>query len=157
MRNAELINSPKKIILPAPCLYPLSTTFPGPEARALRGKIMRHTSFLGPGGQALLSLRTGGFRCRGARRGARWARLILRKQGRIFDWISFPSDSFSAQRPCFRATSLLLGRKNNPKRWASTPFPLHKALKNDIFRATPPPKMAEGLNRCKYMLPETKR
>jgi hypothetical protein len=63
---------------------------PGSEARALRGKTIRHASFLGPGGQALLSLRTGGFRCRGARRGARWTRLILRKHGRIFDWIFFP-------------------------------------------------------------------
>jgi hypothetical protein len=32
---------------------------PGPEARALREKIMRHASFLGPGGLAILSPRTG--------------------------------------------------------------------------------------------------
>jgi hypothetical protein len=32
---------------------------PGPEARALRVKTMRHRSFLGPGGQAVLSPRTG--------------------------------------------------------------------------------------------------
>jgi hypothetical protein len=31
---------------------------PGPEARALRAKTIRRTSFLGPGGQAVLSSRT---------------------------------------------------------------------------------------------------
>jgi hypothetical protein len=41
--------------------------------------------------------------------------LILRKQGRIFDWISFPADAFSTHRPCFRATSLLFSRKETRK------------------------------------------
>ena len=48
---------------------------PGPEARALRAKIMRQHSFSGLGGQAVLSPGKGLFRCRGARPGARWARL----------------------------------------------------------------------------------
>ncbi len=74
------------------------------------------------GGQAILSLITWVFRCRGAR----WARLILRKQGGIFDWISFPADAFSAQRPCFRATSLLFGRKKNRKSEG------RQAIKGDI-------------------------
>jgi hypothetical protein len=37
---------------------------PGPDARALRAKTMKHALFFGPGGQAVLSLRTGLFRCR---------------------------------------------------------------------------------------------
>ena len=44
---------------------------PGPEARALRAKTMRPASFLGRGGQAVLSLGIGLFRCRGAPVGAR--------------------------------------------------------------------------------------
>jgi hypothetical protein len=40
---------------------------PGPEARPLRAKIMRQFSFLGLGGQAVLSPRTGVIRCRGSR------------------------------------------------------------------------------------------
>ncbi len=88
---------------------------PGPEARALRAKSMRHAPFLGPGGQAVLSLITGVFRCRGARLGARWARPILRKHGDTSEWISFPADAFSAHRPCFRATSLLFSRKQTRK------------------------------------------
>jgi len=88
---------------------------PGPEVRALREKIMRRLSFLGSGGQALLSPRTGLFRCRGARPGAQWARLFLRKPDRIAGWISFPADAFSAQRPYFRATSLLFRRKEKNK------------------------------------------
>jgi hypothetical protein len=44
---------------------------PGPEARPLRVKIMRRVSFLGPGGQAVLSEQKGLFRCKGARSGAR--------------------------------------------------------------------------------------
>jgi hypothetical protein len=94
---------------------------PGPEVRLRRTpKIMRHASVLGPGGQAVLSPRTGLFRCRGARSirldcelGARWARPILRKHGRTSDWISFPADAFCAQRPSFRAPSLLMSRKRN--------------------------------------------
>ncbi len=43
------------------------SAFPGPEARTLREKTMRHPSLPGPGGQAILSPRTGLFRCRGAR------------------------------------------------------------------------------------------
>jgi hypothetical protein len=48
---------------------------PGQEAGALRGKTMRRIPFLGPGGQIVLSVRTGLFGCRGALLGARWARL----------------------------------------------------------------------------------
>jgi hypothetical protein len=70
---------------------------PGPKARALHAKIMRHASFLRPGGQAVLSLRTGVFRCRGARPGARAARPILRKQSRISGQNSFPADAFGVQ------------------------------------------------------------
>jgi hypothetical protein len=84
---------------------------PGPGARALRAKTMRQYSFSGLGGQAILSPGTGLSRCRGARPGARWARLILRKPDRISGCISFPADAFSAQRPSFRATSLLFRRK----------------------------------------------
>ena len=87
---------------------------PGPEARALRGKIMRHRSFLGSGGQAVLSPRRGVFRCRGARPGARAARPILRKPRRISGWNSFPTDAFSAQsrqRRDFRATSSVWSKK----------------------------------------------
>ena len=40
---------------------------PGPEARALRAKIIRQHSFSGLGGQAVLSPGTGLFRCRGGR------------------------------------------------------------------------------------------
>ena len=94
---------------------------PGPEAMALRGKTMRHASFLGPGGQVVLCPETGLCRCRGARPAARAARPILRKQSRISGQNSFPADAFSAQRPCFRATSLLLIRQNSHKseRWAN--------------------------------------
>jgi hypothetical protein len=97
---------------------------PGPEARALPGKTMRHGSFLdraGPlpsmvqGGQAILSPAIGVFRCRGARPGARAARPILRKPSRISGQNSFPADAFSAQRPCFRATSLVWSRKRTLK------------------------------------------
>jgi hypothetical protein len=87
-----------------------STEFPilpGPKARALRAKTIRQVSFSGSGGQAVLSLRTEVFRCRGARPGTPGARLILRKHGGICEWISSPADAFCAQRPCFRATSLL--------------------------------------------------
>jgi hypothetical protein len=35
--------------------------------------------------------------------------------GEISEWISFPADAFSAQRPCSRATSLLFGEKGNRK------------------------------------------
>jgi hypothetical protein len=84
---------------------------PGPEARALHGKIMRHESFLGPGGQTDLSPRTGIFRCRGAQPGARAARPIQRKPRRISGWNSFPADAFSVQRPCFRATSSVWSKK----------------------------------------------
>ena len=96
---------------------------PGPKARALRAKTMRQHSFSGLGGQAVHSPGTGLFRCRGARTsassaeppGARWARLILRKPDRISAWISFPADAFSAQRPSFRATSLLFRIKEKKK------------------------------------------
>jgi hypothetical protein len=40
---------------------------PGPGARALRAKTMRHPSFSGSGGQAVLRARTRLFRCKGAR------------------------------------------------------------------------------------------
>jgi len=88
---------------------------PGPEARALCAKTMRQHPFSGLGGQLVLSPRTGLFRCRGARPGARWARLILRKPDRLSGWISFPADAFCAQRPCFRATSLLFRKKARTK------------------------------------------
>ena len=88
---------------------------PGPEARAWRGKTMRHRSFLGPGGQAVLCLRTGGFRCRGARPGARAARLTLRKPGGFSGQNSFPADAFCTECPCFRATSSLGRRKRSAK------------------------------------------
>jgi len=69
---------------------------PGPEVRPLCAKTIRHGSFLGPGGQALLFPRTGLFGCRGARPGARSAHLVLRKN----DWTSalnsFPADAFCA-------------------------------------------------------------
>jgi len=74
-----------------------------PPLAGLHGKIMRHESFLGPGGQADLSPKTWIFRCRGAQPGARAARPILRKPRRISGWNSFPADAFSVQRPCFRA------------------------------------------------------
>ena len=89
--------------------------FPGPEARALRAKTIRRASFPGSGGQAVLPPRTGLLYCRGARLGARWARLIVRKHGGISDSNSFSADAFSVQRPCFRATSLLFQRKENRK------------------------------------------
>ena len=88
---------------------------PGPEARAWRGKTMRHRSFLGPGGQAVLCLGTGVFRCRGSRPGARAARPILRKPRRISGWNSFPADAFSAPCPCFRATSSVWSRSEIQK------------------------------------------
>jgi hypothetical protein len=88
---------------------------PGSEARTLRAKIMRQHSFSGLGGQAVLSPGKGLIRCRGARPGARWARLFLRKPDRISGWISFPADAFSAQRPSFRATSLLFRKKERTK------------------------------------------
>jgi len=91
---------------------------PGPEARALRAKTMRHISSLGPGGQAFLFPRTGLVQCRGARVGARCARLPLRKRKGIFGWILFPADAFSAQCPCFWATSSLFSRKGNRKNGA---------------------------------------
>jgi len=95
---------------------------PGPEARALRAKIMRQHSSSGLGGQAVLCPRTGLFRCRGARPKARWARLILRKPNRLSVWISFPADAFSAQRPSFRATSLFFrGKERNQEEGASPP------------------------------------
>ena len=50
---------------------------------------------------------------RGARLGARWARLIVRRHGGVSEWNSFPADAFFAQRPSFRATSLPLPRKEN--------------------------------------------
>jgi len=84
---------------------------PGPKARAVRAKTMRRASLLKPGGEAVLSPGTGSFRCRGARSGARWARLILRKPDQISRWTSFPADAFSAHRPSFRATSLLCPAK----------------------------------------------
>src|SRR5512139_1855855 len=76
---------------------------------------MRQHSFSGLGGQAVLSPGKGLFRCKGARPGARWARLFLRKPDRISGWISFPADAFSAQRPPFRATSLLFRKKERTK------------------------------------------
>ena len=79
---------------------------PGSEARALRAKTMKRASLLGPGGQAFLPPRTDLIRCRSARLGPRWARLILRKHGGIFGANSFPADAFFGQRACFRATSL---------------------------------------------------
>jgi hypothetical protein len=83
---------------------------PGPEARALRAKTIRHTSLLGLGGQAVLSRRTWSFRCRGAR----WARLILRKHGGSPDKILLPPMLFprnalaSEPQDCF-------SRKENRK------------------------------------------
>jgi len=44
---------------------------PDPEARPLCAKTIRQGSFLGPGGQAVLSPKTGLIPCRGARPGAR--------------------------------------------------------------------------------------
>jgi hypothetical protein len=89
----------------------------GPEAGALRGKTMRRASFFGPGGQAVFS-RVPGWSDGGApglsvSSAEPMARLILRKDGAISEWISFPTDAFSAQRPCFQARSLLLSRKEN--------------------------------------------
>lgn len=49
--------------------------------------------------------RTGRFRCRDTRRGARWARRILRRNSGTFDWMSFPADAFCAEPPFSRATS----------------------------------------------------
>jgi len=88
---------------------------PGPETRAWCAKIMRPRSFLGPGGQIVLFLRTGVFRCRGARPGTRAARPILRKRSRISGQNFFPADAFSAPCPCFRATSLLWREQRTPK------------------------------------------
>jgi len=100
---------------------------PGPEARALRAKTMRRVSSLRPGGQfkcgmsiAECGMEKGSenseFHIPNSELGnARWARLILRKHGAISESISFPADAFSAQRPCFRATSLLFSRKGNRK------------------------------------------
>ncbi len=93
---------------------------PGPGARALRAKTMRHDSFSGPGGQAVLSPRTGLSRCRGARRGARCARLPLRKHG------GRSPDEFFSRRCFFRATPLLPGHKlafpqgREPQKWAKS-------------------------------------
>jgi hypothetical protein len=84
---------------------------PGREARALRAKIMRPASLPGPGGQVVLFPKTEVLPCRGAR----WARLTLRRRGRISEWNSFPADAFCAQRPCFPAISLPLPRKENRK------------------------------------------
>ena len=58
---------------------------------------------------------------------ARWARLILRKPDRISGWISFPADAFSAQRPSFRATSLLFRKKERTKvKGGKRLFPIDK-------------------------------
>jgi hypothetical protein len=95
---------------------------PGPKARALHAKTMRHASFLGPGGQTVLSPGAGVFRCRSVRSirldcelGARAARPLLWKSGRISGQNSFPADAFCVQRPCFRATSLLFSKKDSQK------------------------------------------
>jgi hypothetical protein len=78
----------------------------GPEARALRAKTMRHGSFSGSGGQ---------FKC-----GMPIAECGMKKESKKIrnpkpairnNW----ADAFSAQRPCFRATSLLFRRKGNRK------------------------------------------
>jgi hypothetical protein len=74
---------------------------------------MRHTPFLGPGGQAVLSPRAGLLSCRGARPGARGARHTLRKHGGSPDEILLPPMLFPRNPPMadFRATSLPLARK----------------------------------------------
>jgi len=99
---------------------------PGPEARALRAKTMRRASFPGPGGQfkcGMWSAECGMARTETKNSefpipnsefgGDRWARLALRRHGGVSEWNSFPADAFCAQRPCFRATSLPLPRKEN--------------------------------------------
>ena len=96
---------------PSPKAVPAAVSMPGREGRAFREKTMRHFSFFGPGGPTLPSARRRLFRCRGARLGARYARLILRKPDRISRGNFSPADAFSAQRPSFRATSPLIRRK----------------------------------------------
>ncbi len=79
---------------------------PGPEARALRAKTMRHASFLGPGGPPKLRIVECGMR-------------IEKENPKIrnpqFEIQNGQADAFSAQRPCFRATSLLFSRKQTRK------------------------------------------
>ncbi len=81
-----------------------------PVTKGVARKIHEARLLFRPGGQAVLSPRKGAFRCRDAR----CARLILRKHGGSPSG-SFPADAFSAQRPCFRATSLVFTRKGNHK------------------------------------------
>ena len=98
---------------------------PGPEARALGAKSMRHDSLSSPGGllNAECRLRNGKKEAKNSEfhipnselGNTRWARPILRRSGEISEWISFPADAFCAQRPCSRATSLLSQRKKNRK------------------------------------------
>ena len=115
---------------------------PGTKGVA-RAKTMRQASVSGAGGQAILSLRSGLYRCRGARAGARWPRLTkLRivdcgmriekenqknpKSAIRNDW----TDAFSAQPPCFQAASLLFrGRENRESEQYSTVFMLPAGLR----------------------------
>jgi hypothetical protein len=79
---------------------------PGPEARALRAKIMRQFSFLGPGGPPKLRIVDCGMRIE------KENRKIRNPQ---FEIQNGQADAFSAQRPCFRATTLLFHRNEKNK------------------------------------------
>ncbi len=78
---------------------------PSPGARTFWAKTMRQLPFHGPGGPTLLSPRTGLFRCRGARPGARSARRILRKPVEASRKRASPTDAFCPEGPCPRATT----------------------------------------------------
>jgi hypothetical protein len=103
---------------------------PGPDARAARAKIMRHTSPSGVGGQAILFIGTESCSRRGVRLDARWARLILRMPNRISGRDSFPADAFCAPCPCFRATRKPLRRRGNAQSEGSKCKPLLTNLDN---------------------------
>jgi len=79
----------------------------GPEGKAARVKTIRRLSFIGPGGQAILFPGADGIWCRGARPGARWARLILRKHRGTSGGNSLPADVFCERRSSLRAAQRL--------------------------------------------------
>ena len=78
---------------------------PDPEARVVRTKIMRHSSFPGPGGQVVLPPGAWPHPCRGARRGALQARPCFRNRAEHSAIKAIPADAFGARRPCLRTTN----------------------------------------------------
>jgi hypothetical protein len=95
---------------------------PGPEVRALRAKIMRHVSFLGPGGHEILSARAGLFRCRGARPGAEppaslCGNTIGPPAGIFFPPMLFPRNALtSGPQACFLAEKRIAKVKGGKNR-----------------------------------------